>query len=122
MTQQNFIKYVEHDTLIWEYLNSSIHLVTEPHWTDLLIARHLTLRRSLRRSTRAMPTSNIVVPTTGFIHCRFYRLSDRQILNNALDTEKGSSDIDSAMRSFPQFYMSPPLMSSIFNNLSLIYL
>ena len=31
---------------------------------------------------------------------RFYRLSDRLILNNALDTEMGSSDIDSAMRSF----------------------
>ena len=30
---------------------------------------------------------------------RFYRLSDRLILNNALDTEMGSSDIDSAMRS-----------------------
>ena len=29
---------------------------------------------------------------------RFYRLSDRLILNNALDTEMGSSDIDSAMR------------------------
>ena len=26
VTQENFIKYVEHDTLIWEYLNSSIHL------------------------------------------------------------------------------------------------
>ena len=26
VTQDNFIKYVEHDTLIWEYLNSSIHL------------------------------------------------------------------------------------------------
>ena len=26
VTQQNYIKYVEHDTLIWEYLNSSIHL------------------------------------------------------------------------------------------------
>ena len=28
-------------------------------------------------------------------------MSDRLILNNALDTEMGSSDIDSAMRSFP---------------------
>ncbi|QQP41908.1 Uncharacterized protein FKW44_016410, partial [Caligus rogercresseyi] len=26
VTQENFIKYVEHDTLIWEYLNSSVHL------------------------------------------------------------------------------------------------
>ena len=26
VTQDNFIKYVEHDTLIWEYLNSTIHL------------------------------------------------------------------------------------------------
>ena len=26
LTQNNFIKYVEHDTLIWEYLNSSVHL------------------------------------------------------------------------------------------------
>ena len=26
VTRDNFIKYVEHDTLIWEYLNSSIHL------------------------------------------------------------------------------------------------
>ena len=28
-------------------------------------------------------------------------MSDRLILNNALDTEMGSSDIDSAMRCFP---------------------
>ena len=26
VTQDNFIKYVEYDTLIWEYLNSSVHL------------------------------------------------------------------------------------------------
>ena len=26
LTKENFIKYVEHDTLIWEYLNSSVHL------------------------------------------------------------------------------------------------
>ena len=34
VTQENFIKYVEHDTLIWEYLNSSVHLA--PYLEDKL--------------------------------------------------------------------------------------
>jgi len=74
VTQQNFIKYVEHDTLIWEYLNSSIHLA--PY-----------LEKKFKRIYQGDAY-------------KFYRLSDRLILNNALDTEMGSSDIDSAMRYF----------------------
>ena len=26
VTQEDFVNYVEYDTLIWEYLNSSVHL------------------------------------------------------------------------------------------------
>jgi len=74
VTQQNFIKYVEHDTLIWDYLNSSIHLA--PY-----------LEEKFRR---------IYVGDA----YKFYRQSDKIILNNALDVEKGSSDIFSALKYF----------------------
>ena len=39
-------------------------------------------------------------------------MSDRLILNNALDTEMGSSDIDSAMRCFPT--VSEKLLLALF--------
>jgi len=74
VTQQNFIKYVEHDTLIWEYLNSSIHLA--PY-----------LEKKFRKIYEGEAY-------------RFYRKSDKVILNNALDLDKGSSDISSALKYF----------------------
>ena len=108
--QQNFIKYVEHgkfavpdnvpavidgascalDTLIWEYLNSSIHLA--PY-----------LEEKFRRI--------YVGDAYKFYRQRYWRLgwrwpfhrliySDKIILNNALDVEKGSSDIFSALKYF----------------------
>ncbi|XP_071748838.1 uncharacterized protein [Lepeophtheirus salmonis] len=74
VTQENFIKYVEHDTLIWEYLNSSVHLA--PYLEEKF--------------------QNIYEQEA----YQFYRKSDKVILNNALDVEKGSSNISSAMKYF----------------------
>ena len=126
-------RYVEHDTLIWEYLNSSIHLVSfhldfEIFWNSPRHLIHLdgfnvitkfteshprplTWRRSSKGSTKGTHTSKFTFYKDAFyfdlyikltLLFRFYRLSDRLILNNALDTEMGSSDIDSAMRFFLQ--------------------
>merc|ERR1711892_36329 len=67
VTTQNYIKYVEHDTLIWEYLNSSIHLA--PY---------------LEKKFRKIYNGEAY---------KFYRQSDKVILNNALDLEKSASDM-----------------------------
>jgi len=72
VTQQNYIKYVEHDTLIWEYLNSSIHL-----------APYLEKKFKRIYSGEAY---------------RFYRQSDKVILNNALDLGKDGTDIGGALK------------------------
>ena len=40
VTQENFVKYVEYDTLIWEYLNSSVHLA--PYLEEKLHAVYST--------------------------------------------------------------------------------
>lgn len=74
VTQDNFIKYVEHDTLIWEYLNSSIHLA--PY-----------LEEKLQK----------IYEQDAY---KFYRESDNLILSNALDVKKGSSNITTAMKYF----------------------
>ena len=72
--------------------------------------RPLTWRRSSKGSIKGTHTSKFILYKDAFLFdlyikltllFRFYRLSDRLILNNALDTEMGSSDIDSAMRCFP---------------------
>ena len=59
-------RYVRHDTLIWEYLNSSIHLVKTIYQEGVYFPDHhpfipdfrlLTWRRSYGRSMRARLTS-----------------------------------------------------------------
>ena len=102
-------RYVEHDTLIWEYLNSSIHLVWFHAQRSLSrnepFSQAPYLEKKFKRIYQGDAYKYRVFDVFNFlawkiILFRFYRLSDRLILNNALDTEMGSSDIDSAMRSF----------------------
>ena len=77
-------RYVEHDTLIWEYLNSSIHLA--PY-----------LEKKFRRIYNGeaykfyRQRSLILIIINGSLPTIF--VSDMVILNNALDLEKSASDM-----------------------------
>ena len=58
VTQENFIKYVEHDTLIWEYLNSSIHLA--PYLQEKLQNVYSTTAYKFYRE-RHIPNEDILI-------------------------------------------------------------
>ena len=99
VTQDNFIKYVEHDTLIWEYLNSSIHLApyleeklqkiyeqdAYKFYRERFVFLYIQLLFLIRLRAR-------------FLICNLF--SDNLILSNALDVKKGSSNITTAMKYF----------------------
>ena len=124
VTQQNFIKWEMKGEVIisecfynvgmWNMTPSSGSNSTPPSiWYTtrviqliiIFFRRPHTLRKSSRRFTKAMPTSifTLYLTNTKLYFFRFYRMSDRQILNNAMDIEKGSSDIGKAMRQVSTF-------------------
>ena len=99
VTQENFIKYVEHDTLIWEYLNSSIHLA--PYLQEKLQMVYSTPAYKFYRERQ--------IKINFYTRCYFdwiithnplFFFSDNVILNNALDNEKGTRNITSTMKYF----------------------
>ena len=92
VTQQNYIKYVEHDTLIWEYLNSSIHLAP---YLEKKFKRIYS--GEAYRFYRQRWTLHCTVKRTNFV-CYNLIFSDKVILNNALDLGKDGTDIGSALK------------------------
>ena len=96
VTQDNFIKYVEHDTLIWEYLNSSIHLA--PYLEEKLLKIYEQDAYKFYRERFVFLHIQLLWLRARFLICNLF--SDNLILSNALDVKKGSSNITTAMKYF----------------------
>ena len=83
------------DTLIWEYLNSSIHLA--PYLEEKFRRIYVGDAYKFYRQRYSVYWLTYWVRPGEF---HWVVSSDKIILNNALDVEKGSSDIFSALKYF----------------------
>ena len=89
----------------WSTIRSSGSTSTPPSTWYVCISfladastRLHTWNKSSRKYIRARPTSNQCSQTWFTFLIRFYRMSDRRILQNGMDREQGTSDMGSAMR------------------------
>ena len=86
------LRYVEHDTLIWDYLNSSVHLA--PYLEEKFRKIYVGDAYKFYRQSDKVCADILIFETQPFT------VEIKIILNNALDVEKGSSDINSAIKYF----------------------
>ena len=81
---------MEHDTLIWEYLNSSIHLA--PYLEKKF--RRIYAGEAYRFYRQRYEGAELLLS----LGCSVLLFSDKIILNNALDLGKDGTDIVSALK------------------------